>query len=61
VIYRTQGNYQKAIENYYLALQMDEKAGDFRGMSVIYNNIGNIYYNQGEYDKAKGYYENLLC
>ena len=48
VIYDDQGNYARALENYFNALKTFEIAGDKYGMATTYNNIGIINYEQAQ-------------
>ncbi|MCX8080239.1 MAG: tetratricopeptide repeat protein [Bacteroidia bacterium] len=56
IVYENQGNYQKAMENYFRSLKMYEEIGDKRGQSVSLGNIGAVYYRQGDYSKSMEYY-----
>ena len=50
-----QGELRRAIEQYQKALTYRE-ASDKRGISVVYNNLGVVYYQMGDYPTALSYY-----
>lgn len=50
-----QGNYPKALENYFKALKF-ESPKNSHALCMINNGMGNIYYFQNDYDKALEYY-----
>ena len=56
VIYKKQGEIEKALEYFFLSLKIYEEIKDKIGMAVSYNNIGAIYDDQGEIEKALEYY-----
>lgn len=51
-IYDNQGDYSKALENDYTALQIWRETGDKAGIAGAYNNIGNIFAAQAIYPEA---------
>jgi len=55
-------NYDKALEYYQSALEIltKEPRKDIRQMARAMNNIGDVYMNRGEYDKAIGYFTKTL-
>ncbi|MGD8779383.1 MAG: tetratricopeptide repeat protein [Ignavibacteria bacterium] len=54
------GEWGKAIEFYYKALEGKEKVGDIHGMAQTFNNLGMVYQSNGESDKAlECYYKDL--
>ncbi|MBN4081640.1 tetratricopeptide repeat protein, partial [bacterium AH-315-C07] len=55
IVYHNQGDYPKALEYYFKALQMDEELGDKAGIAAAFGNIGLIYSDQGDYSKALEY------
>ncbi|WP_018618976.1 ATP-binding protein [Spirosoma luteum] len=54
-IYSSLANYPQALANYEKALKGAEESGSKTGVVVSLNNIGNVYSEQGEYDKALDY------
>jgi serine phosphatase RsbU (regulator of sigma subunit)/Tfp pilus assembly protein PilF len=60
VIYESEGNYEKALENYVASLNIKKKIGDKHGMANSYGNIGNVYDGKGDYDKALEKYGQAL-
>ena len=61
IIYKNQGNYEKALEYYSKSLAIKEELSDKKGMAVSCNNIGNIYLYQGDYEKSLEYYSKSLA
>lgn len=59
-LYKTLGNYQKAIENCLAGLKMYEGLNDKNGIALIYRVMGSIYKYKGEYEKSLFYYFNGL-
>ena len=51
-VYINEGNYPKALENYFASLKIKEEIGDKNGIAISYGNIGAVYYYQGNYSKA---------
>ncbi len=60
IYYQIQGEYQKALEYYFLSADAAEKINDKRELGKVYNNIGNIYRNQGIYEPAYEYFVKSL-
>lgn len=65
VTYRKLNLEKEAFNNYFKALQLSEKIGSQKSISMALNGIGNVFLNVGEYDKAlyyfkKGYNVELL-
>jgi tetratricopeptide (TPR) repeat protein len=56
IAYSHCGNYDRAIVNYGLSLEILKKLGNKRGIAHMLNNIGVIYKNKGDYKKALDYY-----
>ena len=67
IVYYEQGSYDKAIQNFQKSLKIFEelvsrctekrlKLISEDGMAQCYNNIGNIHYDNGSYDKAIEYF-----
>jgi CHAT domain-containing protein len=50
----------KAVEHYQAALKLFQKQNDTTGAAKVYNNIGNAYKEQKEYDKAISNFQNSL-
>jgi len=59
-LFRTKGEYEKALQNYDLALKIAEKLDTLTGELVVLNNISNIYQKQGKYKEALKNYEKAL-
>ena len=51
-IYGTLGNYPKALEHYYKAINAYKEMGNQKGIASIYNNIGLVFERQGNYVEA---------
>ena len=51
-IYYQQGDYPKALDQYFKSLKIKEKLGNKKGIANSLNNIGLIYFEQGDYPKA---------
>ena len=49
-VYKKQGNYEKAIEFYQKAIDINPRKDE------AFNNLGNIYVNKGNYEKAMNFY-----
>ena len=60
-LYKTIGQYDKAIEHYWKALALFEELGRKREVGVCLNNIGEVYRAWGQYDKAIEYYRQALA
>ena len=73
LVYSRQGNYPRALEYYSKALAIQEKVlgldhpdtvrscNNIIKIATFYNNIGETYYNQGDYPKALEYYSKALA
>ena len=59
-LYKTLGNYQKAIESCMAGLKIYEASDDKNGIAQIYRVMGSIYKYNGEFDKSLYYYFNGL-
>ncbi|MDJ0537813.1 MAG: tetratricopeptide repeat protein, partial [Microcystis sp. M53603_WE2] len=51
----------KAIEFYQQSLAITRKIGDRGGEAKSYNNLGNVYYSLGEYQKASEFHQQSLA
>ncbi len=60
VSYFIQNNYEKALENYLLALSLREKIIDTKGVAATLNNVGMVYRDMKEYSTALSYYFRAL-
>ncbi len=61
IIYKYQGDYDKALEFYFKSLKIKEETSDKNGMAASYNNIGTIYTSKSYYDKALEFYFKSLA
>src|SRR3989344_6059231 len=52
IIYNEQGNFNKALENHFASLKINEETGDKKGTAASFNNLALIYHKQGNYEKA---------
>jgi len=59
-VYKSWGQYDKAIEYYQQALAIDQKLGREAEIATTLNNIATVYADWGKYDKAFKYYEKAL-
>jgi len=50
------GNQAYAVELYFKALQYKEQIGDPTDQAITLNNIANVFFQQGDYQKAREYY-----
>jgi serine phosphatase RsbU (regulator of sigma subunit) len=50
--YYIEGDYNKALENHFAALEIRKNLSDKKGLALSYGNIGGNYYAQGNYTKA---------
>ncbi|PCH68928.1 MAG: hypothetical protein COC01_02760 [Bacteroidetes bacterium] len=55
-IYQNQGEIEKALEYYFLSLNIREEIKDKYGIANCYNSIGVIYVNHGEIEKGLEYF-----
>lgn len=56
VIYKNQGNLDKALKNYIAALQIQEENKFVDALAYTYSNVGTVYSLKREYDKALEYF-----
>lgn len=56
VIYKNQGNLDKALKNYIAALQIQEENKFVDALAYTYSNVGTVYSMQSNYDKALEYF-----
>jgi len=56
IIYFRQGNNLKALENYERSLSLFEAIGEKMGVAQALNNIGNLFREEKEYEKAMTYF-----
>ena len=59
-VYYLRSNYDEALKNYKIALNIHKERGFIKGIASISNNIGNIYTNLGIYPEALKYYLSAL-
>jgi tetratricopeptide (TPR) repeat protein/DNA-binding CsgD family transcriptional regulator len=53
--------YEKALELFFKAMKIFEKTNNTpRSLGTVYNRIGGVYYDQGNYDKAFGFWDKNL-
>lgn len=55
VIYNNKGDYQKAIEYFHKAIEIGERYGEYRGVSIDKLNLGDIYREIKDYKNAEKY------
>lgn len=60
ILNKDRGYYGISVENYLKALQLAESAGDSLRVSGCLNNLGSVYYEQGDYSKALSYFQRSL-
>ncbi|NCR07268.1 MAG: tetratricopeptide repeat protein [Microcystis aeruginosa LG13-11] len=60
-VYRSLGEYQKAIEFHQQSLAITREIGDRGGEGKSYGNLGAVYYSLGEYQKAIEFYQQSLA
>jgi tetratricopeptide (TPR) repeat protein len=60
-VYKSLGEYQKAIEFHQQSLAIDREIGDRGGEGKSYNNLGNVYDSLGEYQKAIEFHQQSLA
>jgi class 3 adenylate cyclase len=53
-------NYNASIELYENSLRLNQQVGNVSGMNGIYNNLGMIYHDKGEYKTALDYFQKNL-
>lgn len=56
----TKEEQNRSLELYNKALQINMEIGELRSQSMCLNNIGSVYFDFGEWQKAAGYYEKSL-
>ena len=64
LVYYRQGSYDKALDYYFKAISIIEKASDtnlLEFQSLLYNNIGTIYRTTGDYPKASDFFDKALA
>ncbi len=52
MIHHTNGEFEKALNNYYSALELNESLGEMNNVAACHNNIGNVYLDQGKYSAS---------
>lgn len=57
VLYKRKGDYDRAIETYNKIVELNEEINNSYFNLSVYNNISQIYYDQGKFDKAEYYLE----
>lgn len=60
ILFKNLGEYEKAVSNYLLALDIAKLQSHEQKKSVCYNNIGSVYQAQGILDNALEYYKKSL-
>jgi signal transduction histidine kinase/tetratricopeptide (TPR) repeat protein len=55
------GNYAKALENMLNSLKLAEEAGDKNKLAALDQNLGNVYNDMEDYDKAVDYYKKSIA
>jgi tetratricopeptide (TPR) repeat protein len=55
VTYEKKSDYQKAVQSYQKAIEIEEKYGDYHGVSVYKLNLGGIYGKMKDYKSAEKY------
>ena len=55
VIYNKKGDYQKAIEYFHKAIEIGERYGEYRGVSIDKLNLGDTYREIKDYENAEKY------
>jgi tetratricopeptide (TPR) repeat protein len=56
----TKGNSDSAVIKFSVAIRIFEMLGNYKILGVIYNNLGNIYLNQENYENAIRFYEKAI-
>ena len=51
---------EDALEHFLKSSQIAEKINDIEAMGMILNNLGIIYYNQGDYEESNKYYQRAI-
>jgi len=52
IIYKREGNYQKALDYYEKSLRLYELSKDYKKLCTVWINISTLYYDWGKFDKA---------
>lgn len=52
IVYKNQGNYPEALENYLASLKINEEIGDKKSIAHVYNNMGIVYQSMGNYPEG---------
>jgi tetratricopeptide (TPR) repeat protein len=60
IVYKDRGFYEVSVENYLEALRLAEKVDDKLRISGCLNNLGVVYQEQEDYNKALEYFRNSL-
>ena len=60
LVYKSKGEWERAIEFYQKDLEISEKLGDRHGMAQTFNNLGLVYQSKGEWDRAIEFYQKSL-
>jgi serine phosphatase RsbU (regulator of sigma subunit) len=71
IVYQAQGNasnnaaqrdllFDEALKNYFTSLKIDEEFNDKRNIAGDYNNIGDVYKNESNYNQALEYFSKSL-
>jgi len=55
VIYNEKGDYQKAVEYFHKVIEIVERYGEYRRVSIIKLNLGNTYREMKDYENAEKY------
>jgi len=55
IVYRSKGDYDKALELFFEALAIAEEIDDQKRIGAAYSSIGLVYYNRGNFDEAIDY------
>ena len=55
-----EGNFPKALDNYFIGLKFAEEAKDYKTQGKILTNIGTIYLNSGDYEKAISHFKKAI-
>jgi tetratricopeptide (TPR) repeat protein len=55
VLYSGTEDYEKAIDNFNMALSYAVKNNDIIGKATYYNNIADVYLNKGDYGRARDF------
>ncbi len=61
VLYSQSGNYAKALEYMLRSRKLAEEAGDKTKLAALDQNLGNVYNDMEDYDRAISYYKNSIA